>query len=203
MRLNDGNLYHKITLILVSLLLISIIIPFATPDDQGVDSKEALSFVWIWGLCYGQGEFFYLLNPFGIIYFLFIFLFSLVILTLANSLFLNNNKINLGKFGEHVFIYSFLIILTSIILMEFIEYNFLFFPDVPYVFGSIRADFWAYHNPGFGYYGIFIVSFILLFAGLVSMHRVNSNFFPFAIFLSIVLVSVFLYFGLMFYIFPI
>lgn len=195
MRVNYDNLYHKITLILVSLLVISIITPFATPDDRGVDSKEALSFVWIWGLCYGQGEFFYLLNPFGLICYIFIqnaiFLLSLVIISLANSLYLN--KRTLGNFGEHVFIYSFLIILTSITLMELIEYNFLFFPDVPYVV-SIRADFWTYHNPGFGYYGIFIVSFVLLFASLVLIYRANSNFFPFALSLSIVLVLAFLYF---------
>lgn len=135
MQANYDNLYHKITLILVSLLVIAIMTPFATPYDRGVDSKEALSFISIWGLCYGQGDFFYLLNPFGIFRYIFIqnaiFLFSLMIITLVNSLYLNNNKRTLGNFGEHVFIYSFLIILTSIILMELIEYNFLFFPDVP------------------------------------------------------------------------
>lgn len=199
---NNDNLYHKIVLILVSILIVAIITPFAMPVDRGVDSKEALSFVWIWGMCYGQGEFFYLLNPFGMIYFLSIFLFGLVIMTLANSLYLNNKKRTFGKFGEQVFIYSFLIILISIVLMELIEYNFLFFPDVPLVFGSIRADFWTYHNPGFGYYGIFLVSFVLLFASLLSMHRDKSNFFPFATALSIVLFSAVLYFWLMAYIFP-
>lgn len=96
MRVNYDNLYHKITLILVFLLIIALITPIATPEDRGVDSKEALSFVWIWGLCYGQGEFFYLKSPFVIISCILIqniiTLLSLVIIILVNSLYINNKK---------------------------------------------------------------------------------------------------------------
>lgn len=200
--MGNDNLYHKIALILAFILIIAIFTPFATPIDQGVDSKEALSYVWIWGLCYGQGELFYLLNPLSIInFYLSFFLVGFALMTLISSFALNNNKMSYSKFGEHVFIYNLLIILISFILMEIIEYSFLFFPDVPYIFDTIRADFWEYHNPGFGFLGLLIFSFLLLFGGLIAMHHDKSNFFPYATFLSIILIFIMVFFGI-FWVFP-
>lgn len=76
--------------------------------------------------------------------------------------------------------------------MQLIEYNFLFFPDVPYVTDK-KADFWFYHDPGFAYFGIFILSFLLLFLSLITIYRANSNFFYSALFLSITLITSTLY----------
>lgn len=187
--------YPKIAIGFASILLIAILTPFAMPVYRGVVSKEALSFVWIWGLCYGQGQFFFLIMPIGLSFFLILF----AILILISSFELNKNKINFGKFGEQVFIYSFLIILVSVVLRAIIEYNFLLFSDVPLAFGFIRADFWSYHSPGFGYYGIFLISYLLLNASLASIGYSKSNFLGYAIALYVIItyyiVSRFLFSG--------
>jgi len=175
--------YSKAAIVFALILLITIFTPFAIPVYRGVVSKEALSYVWIWGLCYGQGQFFFLIMPFGLAFFLILF----AILILMSSFELNKNKINFGKFGEQMFIYSFLIILVSVILRAIIEYSFLFFSDVPLVYGSTRADFWTYHSPGFGYFGIFITSYLLLNASLASIGYSKSNFLGYAIVLFIIL----------------
>ncbi|MGB5910682.1 MAG: hypothetical protein WBH31_05760, partial [Promethearchaeia archaeon] len=65
--------YPKIAIGFASILLIAILTPFAMPVYRGVVSKEALSFVWIWGLCYGQGQFFFLIMPIGLSFFLILF----------------------------------------------------------------------------------------------------------------------------------
>lgn len=191
-----GN-YPKIAIIFASILLIAILTPFAMPVYRGVVSKEALSLVWIWGLCYGQGQFFFLIMPIGLAFFLILF----AILILMSSLELNKNRINFGKFGEQVFIYSFLIILVSVVLMAIIEYSFLFFSNVPLAFGFIRDDFWSYHFPGFGYFGIFFTSYLLLIASLVSMRHGKSNFYGFAVALFITLTLIMISLNV-FWIFP-
>ena len=176
---NKYNKYNKYVIILAFILLITLFTPFAIPLDRGIDSKEALSFVWIWGLCYGQGEFFFLIMPMGF------FLILFAILILMSCFELKKHKLSLVKFGEPVFIFSFLMIIISLVLMAIIEYSFLFFSNVP-IMGLRKADFWSYHLPGFGYIGVFFISYFFLNVSLALMGYGRSNFFNFAIGLFIV-----------------
>ena len=85
--------------------------------------------------------------------------------------------------------------------MAIIEFSFQFLSDVPLVYGFIRADFWFYHFPGFGYYGIFFTSYLLLIAGLISMRHAKSNFFRLAVALFIILTHIIIFLNL-FWMFP-
>ena len=195
------NKYPTVALILSFILLITLFLPFALPVERGVVSKEALSFVWIWGLCYGQGEFFFLLIPMGLTFYLiFVTILILMIFMLMSGFELKKNKLSVVKFGERVFISSFLIIIGSVVLMVSIEYSFLFFSNVP-MMGT--ADFWSYHIPGFGYIGVFFVSYILLNVSLASMGYGRSNFFHFALVLFIVITSIIALFSMDILFFPI
>jgi hypothetical protein len=176
---NKYDKYPVIAIIIAFLLLITLFTPFAIPVDRGIDSKEALSFVWIWGLCYGQGEFFFLIMPMGF------FLILFAILIVICSFELKKHKLSLVKFGERVFIFSFLIFIISFVLMAIIEYSFLYFPNVP-TMGLGKADFWSYHLPGFGYIGVFFISYFFLNVSLALMGYGRSNFFNFAMSLFIV-----------------
>ncbi len=186
---NKYNKYNKYAIILAFILLITLFTPFAIPVDRGIDSKEALSFVWIWGLCYGQGEFFFLIMPMGF------FLILFAILILMSCFELKKHKLSLVKFGERVFIFSFLMIIVSIVLMAIIEYSFLSFSNVP-ITGGRKADFWSYHLPGFGYIGVFFISYLFLNVSLAVMGYSRSNFFRFAIALFITTTSIMLLFSM-------
>lgn len=184
--MNKDKIYRMIALFVAFLLLIALLTPFAVPVYYGVDSKEALSFVWIWGLCFGQGEFFFLLQPSLFNLTLIVPLIVSIIVILVKAVELNRKKVSFGKFGEHVFICSFLIFPIMVVLSALIEYNFLFFPDIPLVMGKIRADFWFYHNYGFGYFGLYGFSFLSLIISVASMYYERSNFFLFALALLII-----------------
>lgn len=197
------NKYPTVALILGFILLITLFLPFAMPVERGVVSKEALSFVWIWGLCYGQGEFFFLSIPMGLTFYLiFLAILILMIFILMSGFKLKKNKLSLVKFGERVFISSFLIILSSVVLMVSIEYSFLFFSNIP-IMGLAKADFWSYHIPGFGYIGAFFVSYLLLNVSLASMGYGRSNFFHFALVLFIIITLIIVLFSMDILFFPI
>ncbi|MFW9946895.1 MAG: hypothetical protein ACFFDX_08725 [Candidatus Odinarchaeota archaeon] len=197
------NKYPTFALILGFILLITLFLPFAMPVERGVVSKEALSFVWIWGLCYGQGEFFFLLIPMGLTFYLiFLAILILLIFILIRGFELKKNKLSLVKFGEQVFIFSFLIILGSVVLMVSIEYSFLFFSNIP-IMGLTKADFWSYHIPGFGYIGVFFVSYLLLNVSLAPMGYGRSNFFYFALVLFIIVTLIIVLFSIDILFFPI
>ena len=69
----NEKLAYNIILFITVFILISLFTPLAVPnvpENIYVDSKEANSFVWIFGLCIGKGQFFFLTKYTAIIIYL-------------------------------------------------------------------------------------------------------------------------------------
>ncbi|MFX1314434.1 MAG: hypothetical protein ACFE9T_01090 [Promethearchaeota archaeon] len=189
----DKTLY--LTTIISSItILIAIFTPFAVPYGDSTISKESQSFVWIWGLYYLDAESFCLLRFLLInLYFTAIIaIFAIIILISAINL--KNKKISLGKFGEQLFICNVIQIISMANLTVFIEYSYLFLPNLQKIMDIETAEFWYYRLPGFGYYGIFIPLMLLLYISVLVMYRKNSNFFSFAVILAVTLFLLLFYF---------
>ena len=128
--MNSGKNFYFIPLICVIIILVSIITPFAIPTNGNSVSKESQSYVWIWGLCYGNKKFFFFLSPFGINLYITVVLLIFCIISLKYCFDLKNNRMGYGKFGEQLFIYNFLMILIFVNLLMIIEYSFLSIPNL-------------------------------------------------------------------------
>lgn len=189
----DKTLYRT-TVVSSITILIAIFIPFAIPSGDSNISKESQSFVWIWGLYYLDGESFFVVSFLLInLYFTAIIaIFAIIILISAINL--KNKKISLGKFGEQLFICNVIQIISMANLTVFIEYSYLFLPNLQRIIFSEIAEFWYYRLPGFGYYGIFIPLMLLLYISVLVMYRKNSNFFSFAVILAVTLFLLLFYF---------
>lgn len=182
--MNEKVAYNFIFIIAV-IILISLFTPLAIPNVSEsiyVDSKEANSFVWIFGLCIGKGQLFFLTKYSAIIVYLSVFIFISTTLSVAFAFRLKYRDKNRVKFEEILLIINFLIFPISNVIIFSIEYNFSLFENVPLILFT-RADFWSYHSPGLCYFGISLFPNLLMLISLILMHYHKSNFFSYSMIL--------------------
>ena len=178
----NEKLAYNIILFITVFILISLFTPLAVPnvpENIYVDSKEANSFVWIFGLCIGKGQFFFLTKYTAIIIYLSILIIISGILSVIFAIRLKSKSENNVKYEEILLIINFLIFPISNVIIISIEYNFSLFEDVPMMLFT-RADFWSYHAPGLCYFGTSLFPNLLMLISLILMRYHKSNFFGYS-----------------------
>jgi hypothetical protein len=184
----NEKLARNIILIIAIIILVSLFTPLAFPnvhEQMYIDSKEANSFVWIFGVCIGNGQLFFLTKYSAIIIYLSSLIVISSILSVAFAFRLKSKRENKVTFEEIFLIINFLIFPISNVIIISIEYNFAFFQNVPIMLFT-RADFWSYHAPGLCYFGISLFPNLLMLISLILMHYHKSNFFSYSIILYLV-----------------